>query len=62
MLAATPIDGSHYLVDVLAGIVIAVPCLFAARALGDATDPTHAAAANGALNPVPVAGMAVSSQ
>ena len=33
MLVATPIDGSHYLVDVLAGIAIAVPCLMAARAL-----------------------------
>jgi PAP2 superfamily len=33
MLAATPIDGSHYLVDVLAGIVIAILCLVAARML-----------------------------
>jgi len=31
MLAATPIDGSHYLVDVLAGVAIAVVCLLAAR-------------------------------
>ena len=29
MLAATPIDGSHYLIDVLAGVVIAVLCIFA---------------------------------
>ena len=33
MLAATPIDGAHYLVDVLAGVVIAVVGLFAARAV-----------------------------
>jgi membrane-associated phospholipid phosphatase len=33
MLAATPIDGSHYLVDVLAGIVIAILCIVAARML-----------------------------
>jgi hypothetical protein len=33
MLAATPIDGSHYFIDVLAGIGIAVLCLVAARAL-----------------------------
>jgi membrane-associated phospholipid phosphatase len=33
MLAATPIDGSHYLVDVLAGIAIAVVCLRAAHKL-----------------------------
>ncbi len=31
MLAATPIDGSHYFIDVIAGIVIAVLCLFAAQ-------------------------------
>jgi hypothetical protein len=31
MLAATPIDGSHYLVDVLAGIVIAAVCWWSAR-------------------------------
>src|SRR5215468_7690318 len=33
MLAATPIDGSHYLVDVLAGVAIAVLSLVAARML-----------------------------
>ena len=33
MLAATPIDGSHYFVDVLAGIGIAALCLAAARAV-----------------------------
>jgi membrane-associated phospholipid phosphatase len=32
MLVATPIDGSHYLTDVLAGVAIAVLCLYAARA------------------------------
>jgi len=33
MLAATPIDGSHYFVDVFAGIAIAILCLAAARKL-----------------------------
>ena len=33
MLAATPIDGSHYFVDVLAGVAIAVASLAAARTL-----------------------------
>jgi PAP2 superfamily protein len=33
MLAATPIDGSHYVVDVLAGVSIAVLCLATARRL-----------------------------
>lgn len=33
MLAATPIDGSHYLVDVLAGVAIAILCILAARIL-----------------------------
>jgi PAP2 superfamily len=33
VLAATPIDGSHYFVDVLAGIGIAAFCVTAARAL-----------------------------
>ena len=33
MLVATPIDGAHYLVDVLAGVVIAGGSLLAARAL-----------------------------
>jgi membrane-associated phospholipid phosphatase len=33
VLAATPIDGSHYFVDVLAGIGIAALCVAAARAL-----------------------------
>jgi membrane-associated phospholipid phosphatase len=33
MLVATPIDGAHYLTDILAGVVIAVVSLLAARAL-----------------------------
>jgi membrane-associated phospholipid phosphatase len=33
MIAATPIDGMHYLVDVIAGLMIAVACVAAARAL-----------------------------
>jgi membrane-associated phospholipid phosphatase len=33
MLVATPIDGSHYVVDVLAGVLIAIVCVLAARRL-----------------------------
>jgi hypothetical protein len=33
MLIATPIDGSHYFVDVLAGVAVAALCLIAARAI-----------------------------
>ena len=33
MLAATPIDGAHYFVDVLAGVAIAILCLVGARVL-----------------------------
>ena len=33
MVAATPVDGSHYFVDVFAGVVVAALCLFAARML-----------------------------
>jgi PAP2 superfamily protein len=33
MLIATPIDGSHYFIDVIAGIALAVLCLVAARAI-----------------------------
>jgi membrane-associated phospholipid phosphatase len=33
MIAATPIDGMHYLVDVIAGLATALACVAAARAL-----------------------------
>ena len=33
MLLATPIDGSHYLTDVLAGIALGLLCLIAAQAM-----------------------------
>jgi membrane-associated phospholipid phosphatase len=35
MLIATPIDGSHYFIDVFAGIVLAVLCTMAARAIAN---------------------------
>jgi membrane-associated phospholipid phosphatase len=37
MLAATPIDGSHYFVDVLAGIALAALSLLLAQVLAAAT-------------------------
>jgi membrane-associated phospholipid phosphatase len=51
MLAATPIDGSHYLVDVLAGIVIAILCIVAARMLVARMTATAAAVALSDLAP-----------
>jgi membrane-associated phospholipid phosphatase len=42
MLIGTPIDGSHYLIDVLAGVALAVLCLLAARALAAASQRTTA--------------------
>jgi len=39
MLVATPIDGSHYFVDVFAGVALAVACYFAADRLAAA--PAH---------------------
>jgi hypothetical protein len=56
MLAATPIDGSHYFVDVLAGIVIAIASLAAARALV-ARFAAHAAPAKSTRAPVPAPGL-----
>jgi hypothetical protein len=61
MLAATPIEGSHYLVDVLVGVVIAVLSLGLARALV-ARLTAHPATANAAVSPVPAPGLAASSQ
>jgi membrane-associated phospholipid phosphatase len=45
MLAATPIDGSHYFVDVLAGVAIAIVCLVAAHKLVGRISSIPAAAA-----------------
>jgi membrane-associated phospholipid phosphatase len=35
MLLATPIDGSHYFVDIAAGVALAVASLVAARAIAE---------------------------
>jgi hypothetical protein len=51
MLAATPIDGSHYLIDVLAGVGIAGLCLLAARALAARFAGPAAARATRAMPP-----------
>jgi membrane-associated phospholipid phosphatase len=44
MILATPIDGGHYFIDVLAGIAIAVLCLVAARRIAHAARPYAPAA------------------
>jgi hypothetical protein len=59
MLAATPINGGHYLVDLIAGIAIAVAAIAAARKIGEglarrAGDQVVAAAPPDGAMPVPV--------
>ena len=61
MLAATPIDGSHYFIDVFAGIAIAIVCLLAARALV-ARLAAHPAPAKAAIAPIAVQGMPATSR
>ena len=39
LIAATPIDGGHYFVDVIAGLVVAALAICAARALGGRPAP-----------------------
>ena len=62
MLMATPIDGGHYFVDVIAGIAVALLAIIAALRIGErlaeqAASPT--AAAVGAPAPVAAAGEAI---
>ena len=52
MLTATPIDGSHYFIDVIAGALIAAPCLLAARAIARAPYRTIVLPANAVARPV----------
>ena len=54
MLAATPIDGSHYFVDVFAGIAIAILCLVGARMLVDRMIAIPTVAARPGLTPAAV--------
>jgi hypothetical protein len=58
MLMATPIDGSHYFVDVLAGIGIAVLCLAAARAVVTRVAVPPAVAASRDFTPATAGGAA----
>jgi hypothetical protein len=52
MLAATPINGGHYLIDMIAGIAVAVVAIFAARAVGQIIARRHLASVEAALVPV----------
>jgi membrane-associated phospholipid phosphatase len=49
MLVATPIDGSHYFVDVFAGIALAVMCLYGAYRIAVHFTSKHAPAAVGKI-------------
>ena len=60
MMVSIPVDGGHYFIDILAGIAIAIPCLFATRALvARLAAPAPAAAS---LDIVPAAGMPAPSR
>jgi hypothetical protein len=54
MLAATPINGGHYLIDVIAGVAIAAASIVAARQAGRAIANWQIRSAVGALVPVPI--------
>ena len=51
MLAATPINGGHYLIDMIAGVAVAVVAIVAARAVGQIVARRHLAGAEAALIP-----------
>jgi hypothetical protein len=58
MMAATPIDGGHYFIDLIAGIAVAVPAIMAARwmseRIAERADPQHdLAPAVSATSPAP---------
>jgi membrane-associated phospholipid phosphatase len=53
MLAATPIDGGHYFVDLFAGMAIAIAAIAAARRVGQIIADRHA----GRMLPVPRVGV-----
>ena len=50
MVAATPIDGSHYFIDVFAGLTIALICWFAAQRIADWAAADSRGTAAGALD------------
>jgi hypothetical protein len=54
MLAATPINGGHYLIDIIAGTAIAVLAIVAARRAGQVIARWQLRRAGGALVPVAV--------
>jgi hypothetical protein len=54
MLAATPINGGHYFIDIIAGTAIAVLAIVAARAAGRVIAKWQVRIADGALVPVAV--------
>jgi hypothetical protein len=49
MILATPVDGGHYVADVIAGIAIAILCIVAARQIVAATMSQRTRAASGAI-------------
>ena len=54
MLGATPINGGHYLIDMIAGIAVAVVAIFAARAVGRVIAKWQVRGVVGALVPVAI--------
>ena len=54
MLAATPINGGHYLIDIIAGTAIAVLAIVAARRAGRVIANWQVRSATGELVPAAV--------
>jgi membrane-associated phospholipid phosphatase len=54
MLAATPINGGHYLIDIIAGTAIAVLAIVAARRAGRVIAKWQVRSATGELIPAAV--------
>jgi len=61
MLAATPIDGGHYFVDLIAGVAVAIAAIMAAKAVGRfiARRQTHSMSSCATAVPGPAAPMPV---
>jgi membrane-associated phospholipid phosphatase len=55
MIIATPIDGGHYFIDVLAGLGITILCLCGARAIVDRAGSEFIAAAQSRQKIAPLA-------
>jgi membrane-associated phospholipid phosphatase len=54
MIASTPVGGGHYLVDVIAGILVAIAAISAARSISSILAPMHDPDDGGERRPAPM--------